>query len=430
MKKTGLYILLLACLCLPAEAQIMKKLGNAVKNAAESATVRKAEEKTDETVSNAIDKVTNPDTYKGEKNATEEEASADEPAVSSGSDKPDSTTASAASKTQPKSAEMTWAKFDFVAGDEIIFDDNQAGEKNGEFPSQWDLIGGNAEITLMDGTPVIAIIDEGVIAPLMNDMKSYLPEAFTIEYDLWIGDEDHSQGYPRFVFYATNADDFTYEVFSMEWWRWGYEGQLMIEYKWFTPAGEHRSGNTEHFKIDRNKWHHLSISFNKRAMKVYLDETRQINIPNCGQPRRMEYQTYKMTTPEFIRNFRIAQGAMPLYDRMMSDGKFITYGITFDVGKSVIKPESAGEINRIVDLLKQNPELRFSVEGHTDSTGNASSNQTLSDARSKAVVDKLVEMGIPADRLKSAGKGQGNPIADNKTDEGRAKNRRVEFVKI
>jgi outer membrane protein OmpA-like peptidoglycan-associated protein len=102
----------------------------------------------------------------------------------------------------------------------------------------------------------------------------------------------------------------------------------------------------------------------------------------------------------------------------------------FDVGKSTIKPESMGEINRIVQLMNEKPELKFSIEGHTDNTGNAASNQTLSDARSQAVLDKLVEMGIAANRLQSAGKGQTNPIADNSTDEGRAKNRRVEFVKI
>jgi outer membrane protein OmpA-like peptidoglycan-associated protein len=69
------------------------------------------------------------------------------------------------------------------------------------------------------------------------------------------------------------------------------------------------------------------------------------------------------------------------------------------------------------------------VRSSSSSSGNAASNQTLSEARSKTIVDKLVEMGLSADRLTSAGKGQ-NPIADNSTDEGRAKNRRVEFVKI
>ena len=75
------------------------------------------------------------------------------------------------------------------------------------------------------------------------------------------------------------------------------------------------------------------------------------------------------------------------------------------------------------------PELKFEVQGHTDNTGNATSNQTLSEARAKAIVTKLTEMGIAADRLTAVGKGQTSPIADNSTDEGRAKNRRVEFVK-
>jgi outer membrane protein OmpA-like peptidoglycan-associated protein len=80
--------------------------------------------------------------------------------------------------------------------------------------------------------------------------------------------------------------------------------------------------------------------------------------------------------------------------------------------------------------MQDNPDLKFSVEGHTDNTGSAATNQTLSEARSKAIVDKLVEMGISKDRLKAEGKGQNSPIADNSTDEGRAKNRRVEFVKL
>ena len=125
----------------------------------------------------------------------------------------------------------------------------------------------------------------------------------------------------------------------------------------------------------------------------------------------------------------MAKGAVPLYDRMMQDGKFISYGITFDVGKSLIKPESAGELNRIVQLMNENPSLIFSVEGHTDATGSAQTNQKLSEARAGAVVDRLVEMGIDRSRLTAKGLGQNSPIAENSTDEGRAKNRRVEFVK-
>ncbi|MDR0926597.1 MAG: OmpA family protein, partial [Ignavibacteria bacterium] len=185
--------------------------------------------------------------------------------------------------------------------------------------------------------------------------------------------------------------------------------------------------------LEPGNWVHISLSFNKRAMMIYINENRIGNIPNMTDDLgwlQFQYDGGDDGRHGYLRRFRIAKGAVPLYDRMMTDGKFITYGITFDVGKSVIKPESMGEMNRIVTLMTDNPDLKFSVEGHTDNTGNAATNQTLSDARSKAVVDKLIELGIDAARLKSAGKGQTNPIAGNDTDEGRAKNRRVEFIKM
>jgi len=184
------------------------------------------------------------------------------------------------------------------------------------------------------------------------------------------------------------------------------------------------SGNV---KVTPNTWHRVSLSFNQRALKIYVDGVRIVNVPNMKNG-----SNFYLFGREgiYIKNIRLAKGAVPLYDRMLTDGKFITYGITFDVGKSTIKPESMGEINRIVTLMTENPELKFSVEGHTDSTGAAATNQTLSEARSQAVVDKLAENGIARDRLTAAGKGQTAPIADNGTDEGRAKNRRVEFVKI
>lgn len=183
------------------------------------------------------------------------------------------------------------------------------------------------------------------------------------------------------------------------------------EWKWMNSIGT-GYGDME-VMTSSDEWVHVAMSFNQRAWKIYLNGIRIANVPNVSTPPGMLHLTLgNGGTPLYITNFRIARGAVPLYDRMMSEGKFITYGITFDIGKSTIKPESMGEINRIVRLMTDNPDLKFSVEGHTDSTGNAVGNQTLSEARSKAIVDKLVELGIAADRLTSSGKGQTTPIAD------------------
>jgi outer membrane protein OmpA-like peptidoglycan-associated protein len=104
--------------------------------------------------------------------------------------------------------------------------------------------------------------------------------------------------------------------------------------------------------------------------------------------------------------------------------------INFDFDKADIKPDSRPIIDQIVKLLKNNPSLNLTVEGHTDSLGTPAYNTKLSDARARSVVAALTAQGIEARRLKAMGYGQDKPIADNSTDDGRAKNRRVELVKI
>lgn len=120
--------------------------------------------------------------------------------------------------------------------------------------------------------------------------------------------------------------------------------------------------------------------------------------------------------------------ASDMLDALNRDGRIALY-INFDTGKSTIKPESDLIIQQIVQLLLVNPGLTISVEGHTDNVGDPKSNKTLSDGRAKAVVAAIVAHGVDAKRLRAVGHGQDRPVADNKTEEGRAKNRRVELVK-
>jgi outer membrane protein OmpA-like peptidoglycan-associated protein len=110
------------------------------------------------------------------------------------------------------------------------------------------------------------------------------------------------------------------------------------------------------------------------------------------------------------------------------DGR-IALSIHFDTGKATIKPESLKIVGEISTLLLANPDLKVSIEGHTDSTGTPQGNKTLSEARAKAVVEAVAAQGVEAARMSAAGWGQDKPVADNATEEGRAKNRRVEVVK-
>jgi OOP family OmpA-OmpF porin len=120
--------------------------------------------------------------------------------------------------------------------------------------------------------------------------------------------------------------------------------------------------------------------------------------------------------------------ANDMLDALNKQG-FIALYINFDTNKASIKPESRPIVGQVMQLLNENPALKVSIEGHTDSTGAPAKNKTLSRQRAESVMDALVKQGINAKRLSSAGWGQEKPMADNKTDEGKAKNRRVEIVK-
>jgi len=382
-----------------------------IKDKVKEKTTNRAEQRVDETIDKGIDKIEEKVTnlFKKKKKESENDESED----GSVEDKKTSSKGS-------KSDLMSYNKFDFVPGNEVIFEDDLKGEQKGEFPSKWDLIEGGAEIATVNGENVIAIVGFTYITPLFkNNSNNYLTDEFTIEYDFLL---DGKEGENTIELVNASGD----VIFSTLFWK----DNTRFLSKWINNGNER---DAEDSFENSEGWHHFSLSFNKRAMKIYIDEKRVANIPNMVEkPAKVKFfaRGPEDNSTFHIRNVRIAKGAVPLYDKLLTDGKIITYGITFDVGKSTIKPQSMGTINEIFSILKKYPELKFSVEGHTDNTGKAELNQSLSEERAKAVKDKLVEMGIESSRLSSKGFGMSKPIDKNVTTEGRAKNRRVEFVKI
>jgi OmpA-OmpF porin, OOP family len=127
---------------------------------------------------------------------------------------------------------------------------------------------------------------------------------------------------------------------------------------------------------------------------------------------------------------KVEMSAADMRDALARDGFVALNGILFDTGLDAIKPESEPLLNEVLALLQADPALRLSVEGHTDNVGAAAANQALSDKRAAAVRAWLANKGVAAARLQSKGYGASAPLADNRTEEGRAKNRRVELVKL
>jgi len=306
----------------------------------------------------------------------------------------------------------------------VFFEDNQEGEENGEFPSRWDIYSGNVENAKLGGDMVIMFRENSYIVPYIEDAeKAYLPDVFTLEFDCFFNLKENFQHYIVLFYDKLNQSSPDLPEVNIYWNRivaGRFEG---------TYPGLSASGNSAY-----EGWKHISISFNKRALKVYMDDTRILNIPNL-QDKPTGITIWGQFNPynekySYIKNIRLARGGVKLYDRMMQDGKIIATGIRFDVGKATLRPESMGIINGIAEMMKEHPELKFSIEGHTDSDGDMVLNQKLSEDRAITVMNQLISMGIAADRLSVKGYGESNPIAPNNTAEGKANNRRVEFVKI
>ena len=326
-----------------------------------------------------------------------------------------------------KGPNVVWSKFDFIPGDTVIFEDGPSiDEENGEFPSRWDLIKGQVEIANIDGENVMMFIDGNptIVPYLKNSKEDYLPEVFTIEFDFYkpvngnrisvsLFDDKNQKDAPSAMYMDIGSGRVAEKLT-------GVNGEM--------PGIDHTNS-------DDARWIHISIAFTKGKLKVYMDDTRLINIPHySGNPSGLTLQAYWADFGEdkafYFKNIRIAKGGVKYYDRVLSEGKIIVNGIKFDVNKATLKAESMGPINKIFQLMEKQPDLNFSVEGHTDSDGSETSNMTLSKARGKTVMDKLIEMGIAPNRLKSDGFGESKPIDNNSTPEGKANNRRVEFVKF
>jgi len=138
---------------------------------------------------------------------------------------------------------------------------------------------------------------------------------------------------------------------------------------------------------------------------------------------------YQTVITEQAMKQEVTADASSLKDELEKSGHVAVYGILFDTGKATLQPASDEPLNQVLQLLQQDESLKLMIEGHTDNVGAAPTNLALSDKRAQAVRDWLVSKGIAADRLTAKGYGASKPVADNNTDEGRAKNRRVELVK-
>ncbi|MEO7308989.1 MAG: OmpA family protein [Chitinophagaceae bacterium] len=322
----------------------------------------------------------------------------------------------------------TYANFDFVPGDTVIFEDDFRNDMDGEFPSHWELEGGQGVLNKIGGITALLITDgnAGWVSPLMKK-KNYLGNEWTLEFDSY----QTPGAYPIKIYLQDIGKNDL--------------GKIIVGAHDVTVSGQTSEGDTKDLlgayplEMDGenyyNKWHHVSIAYKNKQIKVYVDQLRALAFPNTNiVPARFGMGGIgDQNSPLIFNNVRLASGGkMNMLGKKFTDSKIITHGINFDFLKATLRPESMGTLNMIFGVMKDNPDVKFEVGGHTSKNGQGSpsANLVLSQQRSEAVMKQLIAMGVAASRLKAKGYGETKPIADNASMDGQAQNRRVEFVKF
>ncbi|HPQ08815.1 MAG TPA: OmpA family protein [Bacteroidia bacterium] len=435
--------------------RILQNTKNTLERRAEEAVdkrlnkgVDKVEDSADDAVKNATKKKKK---SKNEDNTNNNESNTSEQ-VTTDQDNPKSNDNS---KTNKDNASLVvYSKFDFIPGEKIVASEDFSQDAVGDFPAKWNT-NGSGEVVLLNNssTKYLKTTSECVFYP---EWVSNLPDNFTVEFDLvctdklsfysgffavgFTSEKNIGKIFHKFSrFDKGNIDNGGgFEIGFHPESAGGTRGRTLVYSSFKGEKIMENEAEQDEFVVNKNKKNiHVSIWRQKGRVRVYFNEKKVWDLPRLCPETTINsiYFRNDGLNPEneayFISNLRIAVGAPDTRSKLITEGKFSTTGIKFDSGSDKIKPESYPVLKEIANVLKENPNVRVKIIGHTDSDGSPDKNLELSKKRAISVKNALIkEFGIEDSRMETDGKGQTMPVDDNSTPQGKANNRRVEFVKL
>ena len=423
--------ILLATLSLTATAQspFLDKVRNRTKNKVE----QRALDKIDREVDKTLDEIENGSDPKS-------------PGASGKSG------TSSSSETNSTAKEIkAYSKYDFVAGEKVVYAEDFAQDEIGELPMNWNT-GGKAELVTLDDYEGkwLRLYQNAVYLTSNTDSFS---KNFTVEFDIILQLKNIGYTYPYISFGLLASDgrptndnsflDYRSTFQSAEVYiRPSNGGSSSLYTETFANKTRHFLSETQSLsEIEKfyNNISHVSMQVQGSRFRVWINGEKKYDLPMAMPTAyifnqlffKIHSSSYKDDQLGFyINNIKVATGKADTRKKLLEEGKFSTTGILFDNNSAVIKPGSHGVVKEIANALKQES-IQIKVIGHTSSDGDDNLNLQLSKKRAAAVKEMLVsEFGIEAERIETDGVGETQPVGDNKTNEGKAQNRRVEFIKL
>ena len=345
----------------------------------------------------------------------------------------------------------SYSKFDFVPGEKIVVAEDFAQDAVGDFPDKWNT-NGSGEVVTADGQQGhwLMIRKKGRFIP---EYITSLPENFTFQFDVLCNEKFnyYSNALQLYFLTGSNGKGALENSFIQMDKRSGVklgvhpanagstggtalvqsfeDGETVINNEVVTSQFNSNAGK---IKLKVSLWRQ------KQRLRVYLNEEKVFDLPRAFAADKnygtVLFELWSDMNNDLDRylmsNIKLAVGSPDTRNKLMNEGKFVTHGILFDVNSDKIKPESYGALKDIANVLTENTTVKVSITGHTDSDGDDKSNLELSKKRAESVKSILSkEFNIDASRMATDGKGESAPIDKNTSAEGKANNRRVEFIK-
>ncbi len=331
---------------------------------------------------------------------------------------------------------QAFSKYDFVPGEKVLFFEDFSQDAVGDFPALWttDVSGEVNSLNIASGNWFNLKSTEGTYW-FMKEIE--FPKNFILEMDI-VPKKEGGRFAADLVLFGEN----THSEMDKAGDPGLYGLHIKIEKNGWETAGykkgtnEKLSGSSTLNLVEPEKVNHVIIWIQNRRVRIYHKGGKVLDIPtNIYEETKFNRLCFKLyrgaSGGSYLSNIKITTATPDMRSKLITDGKLVSYGIYFDVSKDVVKPESYGTLKGIADVLKENPEVKIKIVGHTDSDGADAANLDLSKRRGASVKDELVKtFGIDASRMETDGMGETQPVAANDIPVNKALNRRVEFIKL